>query len=45
LRNIRYPFISIIERQDFGYEVYRFGGFELMEKNARETVEPFLNRS
>jgi len=27
-----------------GYEVYRFGGFELMEGSARAAVEPFLNR-
>ena len=27
-----------------GYEVYRFGGFELMKNNARDAVEPFLNR-
>jgi very-short-patch-repair endonuclease len=27
-----------------GYEVYRFGGYELMQDNPREIVEPFLNR-
>jgi very-short-patch-repair endonuclease len=27
-----------------GYEVYRFGGYELMQENARDIVEPFLTR-
>lgn len=27
-----------------GYEVYRFGGYELTQGNPRETVEPFLVR-
>jgi hypothetical protein len=27
-----------------GYEVYRFGGFELTQGEPRDIVEPFLNR-
>ena len=27
-----------------GYEVYRFGGYELSEGDPRAIVEPFLNR-
>ena len=27
-----------------GYEVYRFGGFELTQGDPRAIVEPFLNR-